>query len=335
MPGIGWSLGGLGISIGGSNGGPPLPAPGLGMPLGVIGGYGIGVAVPGDPGILGGLTGIVGCWAWAQLIESVARAMAVRMMHFINGSVAIVCFKASRCRAGSPSYEISMKRFVLLDTTPIPDNGGALCLFEYGEDFVIKIQGGDGGQLMNTRMHDSEDALAEIPCRKVAGRPGSRVLIGGLGMGFTLASALKHLGKTAEVVVAELVPGVVEWNRGPLGEKAGRPLSDPRTVIRMEDVAKVLQAEPQGFDAIMLDVDNGPEGLTQKANSWLYSTGGLAACAKALRPKGVLAVWSASADRQFSDKLKKAGFKAEEVQVFAHGNKGTRHTIWIAEKLKG
>ena len=228
-----------------------------------------------------------------------------------------------------------MKRFVLLDTTPIPENGGALCLFEYGEDFVIKIQGGDGGQLMNTHMHGSEDALAEIPCRKVAGRPGSRVLIGGLGMGFTLAAALKHLGKSAEVVVAELVPGVVEWNRGPLGEKSGRPLLDPRTVVRQEDVAKVLQAEPQGFDAIMLDVDNGPEGLTQKANSWLYSASGLAACAKALRPKGVLAVWSASADKLFSDKLRKAGFKAEEVQVFAHGNKGTRHTIWIAEKLKG
>ena len=120
-----------------------------------------------------------------------------------------------------------MKRFVLLDTTPIPDNGGALCLFEYGEDFVIKIQGGDGGQLMNTRMHGSEDALAEIPCRKVAGRADSRVLIGGLGMGFTLASALKHLGKTAEVVVAELVPGVVEWNRGPLGEKSGRRTAGP------------------------------------------------------------------------------------------------------------
>lgn len=118
------------------------------------------------------------------------------------------------------------------------------------------------------------------------------------------------------------------------GEKSGRPLLDPRTVIRLEDVAKVLQAEPQGFDAIMLDVDNGPEGLTQKANSWLYSAGGLAACAKALRPKGVLAVWSASADKLFSDKLRKAGFKAEEVQVFAHGNKGTRHTIWIAEKLR-
>ena len=107
-----------------------------------------------------------------------------------------------------------MKRFVLLDTAAIPDNGGALCLFEYGDDFVIKIQGGHGGQLMNTRMHGSEDALAEIPCKKVAARPRPRVLIGGLGMGFTLASALKHLGENGEAVVAELVPGVIEWNRG-------------------------------------------------------------------------------------------------------------------------
>ena len=328
----------------GTNGGPPLPGPTLGTLVGVICGYGVGVAVPGEPGSGAGLVGMVcNCWACTAVIESAAKAMTVRMVRFINGSVGlVVCLQATPNGAclPSPLMPISpqvspMKRFVLLDTTPIPENGGALCLFEYGEDFVIKIQGGDGGQLMNTRMHGSEDALAEIPCRKVAGRPNSRVLIGGLGMGFTLASALKHLGKTAEVVVAELVPGVVEWNRGPLGEKAGNPLLDPRTVIRMEDVAKVLQAEPQGFDAIMLDVDNGPEGLTQKANSWLYSAGGLSACAKALRPKGVLAVWSASADRQFSDKLKKAGFKAEEVQVFAHGNKGTRHTIWIAEKLKG
>jgi spermidine synthase len=103
----------------------------------------------------------------------------------------------------------------------------------------------------------------------------------------------------------------------------------------VQDVAQMLKAEPQGFDAIMLDVDNGPEGLTQKSNSWLYSAGGLAACAGALRPKGVLAVWSASADAAFSDKLRKAGFKGEEVKVYAHGNKGTRHTIWIAEKLKG
>lgn len=225
-----------------------------------------------------------------------------------------------------------MKRFVLIDTAPIPDNGGALCLYEYGEDFVIKIQGGNGNQLMNTRTHGSEDALAEIPCRKIAQRPQPRVLIGGLGMGFTLASALKHLGENAEVHVAELVPGVIDWNRGRLGEKAGMPIDDPRTQVIRSDVADILKNEPHGFDAIMLDVDNGPEGLTRKSNSWLYSSAGLEACASALRPKGVLAVWSASADRAFSQKLAKAGFKAEEVQVFAHGNRGTRHTIWIAEK---
>ncbi|WP_286784810.1 MULTISPECIES: spermidine synthase [Pseudomonas] len=226
-----------------------------------------------------------------------------------------------------------MKRFVLLDTTPIPDNGGALCLFEYGEDFVIKFEGGRGNQLMNTRMHGSEDALAEIPCKRVAGRPQVRVLIGGLGMGFTLAAALRHLGKDAEVQVAELVPGVIEWNHGPLGEKSGYPLRDPRARVLNDDVAVILKAGPGAFDAVMLDVDNGPEGLTQKSNSWLYSMEGLRTCAKALRKGGVLAVWSASADRQFSERLSRAGFKAEEVQVFAHGDRGPRHTIWIADKL--
>lgn len=225
-----------------------------------------------------------------------------------------------------------MKRFVLIDTAEIPDDGGALCLFEYGDDFVIKIRGGNGNQLMNTRMHGSEDALAEIPCRKIAGRAQPRVLIGGLGMGFTLASALRCLGDDAEVQVAELVPGVIDWNRGPLGEKAGMPINDPRTRILASDVADVLKREPQGFDAIMLDVDNGPEGLTRKSNSWLYSSSGLDACARALRPKGLLAVWSASADQAFSQRLRTSGFDAEQVQVFAHGNRGARHTIWIAKK---
>jgi spermidine synthase len=152
-------------------------------------------------------------------------------------------------------------------------------------------------------------------------------------MGFTLAAALRQLGKDAEVQVAELVPGVIEWNRGPLGEKSGYPLRDPRATVLNDDVAAILKAGPGAYDAIMLDVDNGPEGLTQKSNSWLYSMEGLRTCAKALRKGGVLAVWSASADRQFSERLSKAGFKAEEVQVFAHGNRGTRHTIWIAGKL--
>jgi spermidine synthase len=225
-----------------------------------------------------------------------------------------------------------MKRFVLLDTTPIPGDAGALCLFEYGEDFVIKFEGGRGNQLMNTRMHGSEDALAEIPCRRVAARPQVRALIGGLGMGFTLAAALRHLRSDAQVQVAELVPGVIAWNRGPLGEKSGYPLLDPRTTVLNQDVVAILKAGPGAFDAIMLDVDNGPEGLTRTANGWLYSLEGLRTCAKALRAGGVLAVWSASADRQFSERLTKAGFKAEERQVFAHGDRGARHTIWIAGK---
>ena len=140
-----------------------------------------------------------------------------------------------------------MKRFVLIDTAEIPDGGGALCLFEYGDDFVIKIQGGNGNQLMNTRTHGSEDALAEIPCRKIAHRPQPRVLIGGLGMGFTLASALRHLGKDAEVQVAELVPGVIDWNRGPLGEKSGMPVNDPRASRRaMTPACSMWTTGPRG-----------------------------------------------------------------------------------------
>ncbi|MEH6366788.1 MAG: hypothetical protein V7764_11010 [Pseudomonas marincola] len=225
-----------------------------------------------------------------------------------------------------------MKRFVLLDTAEIPGTQGALCLFEYGDDFVIKIAGGDGGQLMNTRMHGSEDALAAIPCKKIASRANARVLIGGLGMGFTLASALAHLRADAEVAVAELVPGVVGWNRGPLGAKSSYPLNDPRTRLIQGDVAEVLKSQNAAYDAIMLDVDNGPEGLTQKSNSWLYSAAGLHQCHRALRAGGMLAVWSSSADRKFTEMVSRAGFSVEPVQVYAHGNRGTRHTIWIAQK---
>ncbi|MFZ2289381.1 MAG: hypothetical protein WAV92_06895, partial [Halopseudomonas yangmingensis] len=147
----------------------------------------------------------------------------------------------------------------------------------------------------------------------------------------TLASALRHLADDAEVQVAELVPGVIEWNRGPLGAKSGRPLQDPRASVLNVDVIELLQNQPNAYDAIMLDVDNGPEGLTHSANTRLYALEGLAACARALRPGGVLAVWSASADRQFSQRLAQVGFKAEEVQVYAHGNRGPRHTIWICQ----
>lgn len=222
-----------------------------------------------------------------------------------------------------------MNRYKLLDTALIPGDGGELRLFEVGDQYVIKLTG-IGGDLMSTRAHGSEDALAEIACRKIAQRPQPRVLIGGLGMGFTLASALRHLGETARVVVAELVPGVVEWNRGPLGAKAGNPIQDKRATVREMDVAIILREETQAYDAILLDVDNGPAGLTHKANDWLYSLEGLERCKQALRPGGVLAVWSAGPDRDFTARLKKAGFKVEELRVYAHGNRGTRHTLWMA-----
>lgn len=218
----------------------------------------------------------------------------------------------------------------LLDTAAIPGNGGELRFFRQGNEFSIRIAG--GGELMNTRMHGSEDALAELACSRIAGRKNACVLVGGLGMGFTLAAALRHLNADAQVVVAELVPAVVQWNRGPLGERAGRPLDDARTVIRESDVGLVLKSAQASFDAILLDVDNGPEGLTRKANDWLYSMQGLACAFAALRKGGVLAVWSAGPDARFTERLRKSGYIVEEKRVRAHGNKGARHIVWLAEK---
>ena len=226
--------------------------------------------------------------------------------------------------------DMSNTRVTLLDTAPIPNSGGELGLYRHGEDFVIKVMGGQ--DLMSTRTYGSADALAEIACTEIARRERPRVLIGGLGMGFTLASALRHLGHDAEVVVAELVPGVVAWNRGPLGEHTGDPLLDERVTVQELDVSLVLRAGGQSFDAILLDVDNGPEGLTQKSNDWLYSKAGLNVSYHALRPKGVLAVWSAGSDRAFTKRLVKAGFEVDEVPVRAHRGKGARHLIWVARK---
>lgn len=227
-----------------------------------------------------------------------------------------------------------MNRMELIDTAAIPGDGGELRLFKQGEHYAIKL-GGIAGELMNTRTHGSEDALAELVCVRVAARSQPCVLIGGLGMGFTLASALRHLGANAAVVVAELVPGVIKWNKGPLGEHAGHPLQDARASIYEGDVAALLKSEQQSYDAILLDVDNGPDGLTHEANGWLYSAAGLKAALRTLRPRGILAVWSAGPDPRFTERLRHAGFKVEEVPVRAHGKKGARHMIWLAEKPAG
>ena len=227
---------------------------------------------------------------------------------------------------------MSKNSMSLLESAPIPGGDGEIGLYQQGDDLVIKVVGGQ--DLMSTRAHGSEDALAKIACAEIAGRERPRVLIGGMGMGFTLASALHHLGPDAEVVVAELVPAVIDWNRGVLGEHSGHPLRDARVTVHAVDVAIILRAEPRSFDAILLDVDNGPEGLTQEGNNWLYSRAGLSTCYQALRPKGVLAVWSAGPDHAFGKRLRQTGFEVEEVAVKAHGRKGARHLIWIARATK-
>lgn len=220
--------------------------------------------------------------------------------------------------------------WTVLGTTQIPGNGGELKLSQRGKEFSIRLSG-RRGELMNSRMHGSEDALAELGCATLAGKADAHVLVGGLGMGFTLAAALRVVAPTATVTVAELVPAVVEWNQGPLGECAGHPLSDARTQVQVGDVAELLNAKAQ-FDAILLDVDNGPEGLTHSDNNWLYSMDGLAAAFKSLRPKGVLAVWSAGPDQLFTIRLKKAGYRVQMRNVRARPGKGAHHIIWLAQK---
>jgi spermidine synthase len=221
-----------------------------------------------------------------------------------------------------------MRHWTQLGEAPIPGSDKTLLLYRGKDDFSIKISG--GFELMNTRKHASEDALGSLPCKRLKQAETARVLIGGLGMGFTLAAVLKEVGTGAEVTVAELIPEVVDWNRGPLGDFSGRPLDDPRTRVHIGDVAKLLRSSHGCFDVIALDVDNGPEGLTKRANDWLYSMSGIAAALDALSPTGILAYWSADPDPAFHDRLRCCGFMVDEVSVFAHGKKGTRHTIWLA-----
>ncbi|BDP41843.1 hypothetical protein DAETH_18120 [Deinococcus aetherius] len=221
--------------------------------------------------------------------------------------------------------------WVPLGRAPIPGTDQSLCLYRRGElpEYSIQISG-YVSELMNSRQHASEDALAHLACAVIAGRSSPHVLVGGLGMGFTLAAALGSLGPGATVTVAELVPEVVEWNRGPLGDCAGRPLEDPRTRVHVGDVAELLRTREAAFDAVLLDVDNGPEGMTHQANSWLYSPGGLAAARRTLRPGGVLAVWSATPDPRFTNRLRRAGFRVEVRTARARPGKGAHHTIWLA-----
>lgn len=221
-----------------------------------------------------------------------------------------------------------MIRWVKIDTARVPGTDVELRLMRRGAEFSIML-GSD--ELMNSRLSGSEAALATLAARKIEKIAGPHVLIGGLGMGFTLRAALAVLGSKAHIVVAELVPAVVAWARGPMAEIFGNSLNDPRVDIREMDVAQVIQTHPGTFDAILLDVDNGPEGLTRKANDALYDVPGLKRIRAALRRDGVFAVWSSGPNPKFSKRLGQAGFAVNEVAVRATGSgSGARHVIWIA-----
>ena len=222
-----------------------------------------------------------------------------------------------------------MKPFELLGQTLSPDGIG-MKLIRRGDEYLILVE---GAILMSSRMHGSEEALATLACQGVRTLQQPSVLIGGLGMGFTLRAALDLLPQDATVVVAELVPAVVEWNRGPLGPLAKHPLKDKRVRVEAEDVVVTLSAHLGQFDAVLLDVDNGPTALTASNNAGLYDNLGIAAVRAALKPGGVLAVWAAQEDRKFEQRLRDGRFEVEVRRPRGRLKKGgPRHTIFLSHK---
>ncbi len=217
-----------------------------------------------------------------------------------------------------------------INRAEIPGHEGEVILLKRGEEFSIRTS---ESELMNSRLHGSEDALAELTCSRIKRKSGLRILIGGLGMGYTLAAALEQSEPDTLITVSELISAVVRWNREHLGHLAGMPLDDPRVSVEEEDVAKIIRKRKSAWDAILLDVDNGPDGLTRKANDCLYDRSGLKTSFSALRPGGILAVWSSGTNEVFTRRLKQCGFQTETVTVRARkSGKGSRHTIWLAGK---
>jgi spermidine synthase len=217
----------------------------------------------------------------------------------------------------------------LLGTAQVP-GGEELRLFRRGDDFMIVLQ---RNELMNSRMSGSEEALATLTCARLGHTRAPHLLIGGYGMGFTLRAALAVLGPEARLSVAEIVPEIVEWARGPMELLTNGALDDPRVATIFDDVAQLIRQGRGTYDAILLDVDNGPDGLSRPGNDGLYSARGLDAARQALRPQGVLAIWSAGPDAAFTRRLTGAGFTVEEAVVRARQNgKGPRHVIWFATR---
>ena len=219
-----------------------------------------------------------------------------------------------------------MKKLERLAEARTPD-GTTLVLFRHDGDYLIRA---DGAELMTTRHHHSEDKLAELGCAPLRDCAGPRVLIGGLGFGFTLKTALRILPADARIVVAELVRAVIEWNEDDTYDLARSALRDPRVELRHADVAQLLREDAGGYDAIILDVDNGPDPLTSSGNGALYSDAGIRTTRAALRPGGRLVYWSAQDDRKFERSLRRAGFEVSIVRVWSHGTSGALHTLFVA-----
>ncbi|MBU1303959.1 MAG: spermidine synthase [Alphaproteobacteria bacterium] len=226
---------------------------------------------------------------------------------------------------------MAVNPWILLDTAKVPGGESDLRLMRRGTEYAIMA---GATSLMNSRMSGSEEALATLSWERIASQPKPHMLIGGLGMGFTLRAAQAILPADARITVAELVPAVVAWARGPMADVFGTSLADPRVAIREADVGKLLDEENR-YDAILLDVDNGPEGLTRDSNDSLYTLKGLRRAMRALRAGGVLAVWSSHTSAPFTKRLTSAGFLVEEARVRSRGSKGgERHHIWLASKAR-
>ncbi|GLS44592.1 hypothetical protein [Methylobacterium brachythecii] len=220
-----------------------------------------------------------------------------------------------------------MNDWIQRDVGAVPGTPETMRLMQRSDGFTIMV---GKVELMSDLLCASERALATLACERLRDRPAARMLIGGLGMGFTLRAALDGLGPQANVVVSELVPAVATWARGPLAHLFEGALDDPRVALRLEDVNRIIQETPAAYDAILLDVDNGPEGATRRQNSRLYDEWGLKRARWALRSGGILAVWSGHPDRKFKARLKRVGFSVEEIRIRSNVDSGRRHVLWLA-----
>jgi len=227
-----------------------------------------------------------------------------------------------------------MDEATLLGSVELPRDQGTLYLFAQGEKFTLTTDPGAQGSWVSASSELSRRALAQLPAKILAKRHQPKILMSGLGLGFTLVELLKQINLQASVVVSEWLPDMQQWYQGALGEYLGFPLNDDRVSINELDIARILRAKQQRFDAILLDTDNGPEDLLFKENDWLYTFSGLSACFEALEPMGVLAIWSPVVSDTLKGKLVRAGFMVEQRNVPANANSTEQHVIWIAEKLQ-